>query len=95
MGAMAVVTFDTLKFVKTLQASGMPAPQAEAVADAVRDSTDAADLVTRKDLQIELQKLESKMETRFAKLEGEFMLIKWMLGLIVAGVVALVMKSFL
>jgi hypothetical protein len=95
MSRMAVVTFDTLKFVKTLQASGMPAQQAEAVADAVRDSTDAADLVTRKDLQIELQKLESKMETRFAKLEGEFMLVKWMLGLIVAGVVALVMKSFL
>ena len=92
---MAVVTFDTLKFVKTLQASGMPVSQAEAVAAAVRDSTDAADLVTRKDLQIELQKLDAKIDTRFAKLEGEFMLVKWMLGVIVAGVIALVMKSFL
>jgi hypothetical protein len=91
---MAAVTFDTLKFVKTLQASGMPAPQAEAVAAAVRDSTDAADLVTRKDLQIELQKLEQKIEPRFARIEADMTLLKWMLGLVIAGVLALVMKAF-
>jgi hypothetical protein len=92
---MAAVTFDTLKFVKTLQASGMPAPQAEAVAAAVRDSTDAPDLVTRKDLQLELQKLEARIEPRFAKLEADMVLLKWMVGVVVAGVIALVMKAFL
>jgi len=62
---MAAVTFDTLKFVKTLQAAGMPAPQAEAMANAVRDSNEAADLVTRKDLKIELRELELRMTIKF------------------------------
>jgi hypothetical protein len=48
---MSAVTFDTLKFVKTLQASGMSAQQAEAVAVAVRDSHDAAELATKSDLR--------------------------------------------
>jgi hypothetical protein len=92
---MAAITIDTLKVVKALHASGMPMPQAEAVAATMRDSTEAADLVTRKDLQIELQKLETRMEPRFAKLEADTALLKWMVGVIVAGVIALVLKAFL
>jgi hypothetical protein len=53
---MTTATLDTLKVVRTLQASGMPEAQAEAVLAVVREATDATDLVTRKDLQIELQK---------------------------------------
>jgi hypothetical protein len=89
---MAAVTFDTLKFVKTLEASGMPAPQAEAVAAAVRDSSDSADLVTRKDLQIEFQKLEANM---LAPMKADILLLKWMCGVGAAGVVALVVKAFI
>jgi hypothetical protein len=81
---MNTVTVDTLKVVKTLHASVMPMPQAEAVAATMRDSTDAADLVTRKDLQIEL-----------APIKADILLLKWMLGVVVAGVLALVMKAFL
>jgi hypothetical protein len=65
------------------------------VAATMRDSTEAADLVTRKDLQIELQKLEARMEPRFAKLEADMVLLKWMVGVIIAGVIALVAKAFL
>jgi hypothetical protein len=61
MSRMAAVTFDTLKFARTLEAAGVPAPQAEAIATAVRDSTESADLVTRKDLQIELQPIKSEL----------------------------------
>jgi hypothetical protein len=85
---MNAVTLDTLKVVKTLQASGMPVPQAEAVAAAMRDSTESADLVTRKDLQIELQK-------ELAPIKADILLLKWMVGVIVAGVLALVIKAFL
>jgi len=92
---MAAVTFDTLKFVKTLEASGMPASQAEAVAAAVRDSTDSADLVTKKDLQIELQKTISPVKDDIAALKADIVLLKWMLGAIIAGVVTLVIKAFL
>jgi hypothetical protein len=48
---MAVVTFDTLKFVKTLEAAGMPSQQAEAISLAVRDSHEMADLATKGDLR--------------------------------------------
>jgi len=48
---MTAVTFDTLKFVKTLQAAGVSMPQAEAIATAVRDSTDSAELATKSDLR--------------------------------------------
>jgi len=47
---MATVTFDTLKFVKTLEAAGIPFAQAEAFSDAVRDSHEAADIATKRDL---------------------------------------------
>lgn len=92
---MATITFDTLKFVKTLEASGMPTQQAEAVAAAVRDSTDSADLVTRKDLQLELQKLKSDVQNELSPMKADILLLKWMTGVGVAGIVALVAKAFL
>jgi hypothetical protein len=36
---MTAVTFGTLKFVKKLEAAGLPTPQAEAIADAFREAT--------------------------------------------------------
>ena len=84
---MAAIIFDTLKIVKALQASGMPTSQAEAVADAMRDSVASADLVTRKDLQIELQK-------ELGPIKADILLLKWMVGVGVAGIIALVAKAF-
>ena len=81
---MSTVTFDTLKFVKTLEASGLSAKQAEAIAAAYRDASTDQELVTKKDLQIEL-----------APLKAELQVMKWMSGLILGGVVALVLKTFL
>ena len=48
---MAAVTFDTHKFIKTLEAAGMPIAQAEAMSVAVRESHDATDLATKADLR--------------------------------------------
>ena len=92
---MTAVTFDTLKFVKTLEASGMPAPQAEAVATAVRDSSDSADLVTRKDLQIELQKELAPIRSDIAVIRSEMTLLKWMIGVVIAGVLSLLVRTFI
>ncbi|HEV2100684.1 MAG TPA: hypothetical protein VGR45_17395 [Stellaceae bacterium] len=33
-------------------------------------------------------------ETRFAKIETDLAVIKWMLGVVIAGVVSLVVKAF-
>lgn len=48
-----------------------------------------------------LIRLESKMDKsfasvdiRFAEMKGEILVLKWMLGVIVAGVIALVLKAF-
>ena len=73
---MSTVTFDTLKFVKTLEASGINVDQAEAIATAYRDASNDQELVTKKDLQIELAPL------------------KIMLGVIMGGIVALIVKTF-
>jgi hypothetical protein len=80
---MAAITFDTLKFTKRLKEAGFPEAQAEALVDAVLGATSEAELVTKKDLQIEL-----------APLKTDLTLIKWMLGLLLGGVVALLLKAF-
>jgi hypothetical protein len=91
---MTAVTFDTHKLIKTLEAAGMPAPQAEAVSYAIRESTSFADteLVTRKDMELEFQKLKVN---DIAPMKADILLLKWMTGVVVAGVIALVMKAFL
>ncbi len=73
---MSAVTFDTLKFVKTLEASGIDSKQAEAIAAAYRDASNDQELVTKKDLQVELAS------------------IKVMLGVVMGGIIALIMKAF-
>jgi hypothetical protein len=80
---MSTVTFDTLKFVKTLEASGIQNSQAEAIAAAYRDAANDQQLVTKSDLQIEL-----------APIKAELQVMKWMSGLILGGVAALILKSF-
>ena len=53
---MSTVTFDTLKFVKTLEKSGMSQEQAEAIAEAQSEAfgelTKTKDVATKNDLQI-------------------------------------------
>ena len=80
---MAAVTFDTLKFVEKLKAAGIPETQAKAMAEAFKDAQGEADLVTKKDLQLEL-----------APLKADITLIKWMLGLLLGGILALILKAF-
>jgi len=42
----------------------------------------------------EISNLRNDMELRFAKVEAELKLHRWMLGAILGGIVALVLKSF-
>ncbi len=80
---MATVTFDTLKFVERLKGAGIPEEQAKALAEAFKEAQGEAELVTKKDLQIEL-----------APLKSDLTLVKWMLGLVLGGVLALILKAF-
>jgi hypothetical protein len=56
--------FDTLKFVRTLEASGVPAGQAEAIWVAVRDAHTSVEVATKGDLD----KLEAKFDAKFSLL---------------------------
>ena len=90
---MSTITFDTLKFVKQLEASGVPPVQAEAfvlaqqqILSDVLDST----LATKGDLlslKHDVERLEMKMESKFAVQQG-------LLGVLIAIAVANFAKQF-
>ena len=80
---MSTVTFDTLKFVETLKKSGFDDDKAKAIAIAYQDAASDQELVTKTDLQIEL-----------APVKAELQVLKWMSGLIMGGIIALILKSF-
>ena len=77
---MASVAFDTLKFVKRLEAAGIEHAQAEAIAEACRDAA-GEDLVTR-----------DQLDARLA--EQTVDLINWFGGMLVvqAAVIAALVK---
>lgn len=59
---MAQVYFDTLKFVETLEAAGVPAAQARAISAAVKESHEAVDVATKRDLDDVRKELSSQIE---------------------------------
>lgn len=86
---MTTITFDTLKFVERLRAAGVPDGQAKAEAEALAEalSESAANmLATKQDI--------NRIEMKLAGHDGEFKLIKWMIGLLLAGVMSLILKAF-
>ena len=87
---MITITFDTHMFTPKLEAAGFSTDQAEAVADAFRDASGEADLASKRDIR----ELGLKIETRFEQFKGELTLIKWMLGIILSGLMALILKAF-
>lgn len=93
---MARLTFDTLTFANKLKAAGVPPEQAEAEAVVLSEvlEVNLKDLATKEDLKSGLKELEIKLDSRFEKLLGEITLLKWMLGILIAGVISLILKSF-
>ena len=80
---MATITFDTLKFVTRLKESGLSDNQAIAITEAFRDAHSEAEVATKADLR------ETEM-----RLASEITLLKWMNGLIIGGIIALIVKTF-
>ena len=83
---MATITFDSLRVADKLKSAGFTAEQAEAV---VRVITEAqGDLVTVKDLDASL----SPLKIDLAVLKTEVSQIKWMLGFVIGGIIAVLAK---
>lgn len=85
---MATITFDSLKLSDKLKASGFTPEQAEAVVRVIAEAQD--ELVTRKDLDVAL----APLKTDLAVIRTEMTQIKWMLGLVIGGVIALLIRLF-
>jgi hypothetical protein len=81
--------------------------EAEVLAEALQ--VNLKDLVTKEDLHAALNDLESRLGGRItdldsrlrgridaleAKMDGKFLLLQWMLGPLMGGVAALVLKAF-
>ena len=79
---MATITFDTLELVDKLKTAGIPQEQAEAVVRVIADAQHR--LVTKDDLEIALSPLKTDLAV-----------LKWMMGILIAGVMSLVLKTFL
>ncbi len=82
---MAIAAFDTLKYSKRLKNSGFSDLQAEALAEAQAEAFESNFhvLATKADLKI-----------LASELKGEMLLLKWMLGIMTAGIISLVLKAF-
>lgn len=66
---MAITTFDTLKFVRRLEAAGVPAPQAEVQAEVLTEAfaVNLDALVTKDYLAARFSEQNARFDTRFAE----------------------------
>lgn len=78
---MTTITFDTLELVDKLKNAGIPQEQAEAMVRVIADAQ--IKLVTKDDLEISLSPLKTDLAV-----------LKWMIGILIAGVMSLVLKTF-
>ncbi len=85
---MSAITFDTLKYSKTLQQAGFSQDQAEAITQAqnsaLQEVVNAQQLVTKSDLQ------EAKYELELKISESKHELIKWLVGVSLAQIAIVV-----
>ena len=98
---MTTITFDTLKYADRLEAGGVPSQQAKAEAQALAEVLSSSDVAGGRDIErleakVDLLRsdLVSSITVLRSDLTGKFTLLQWMLGLLLAGVASLVIKSF-
>ena len=107
---MATVTFDTLQYVDTLTAAGVPEAQAKAMAKAqataLEQTSKDIDYVSRNDLKTDIgelrgdmHQLESGLRRDMSEMKAEIfkaMLVQtFAIAGLVAGIMAVVLKLFL
>ena len=90
----------SLKFVKRLKSAGFNDEQSEALSEAQRESlSDILDtsVSTKSDiawLEKEIESLRRDVKELDIKPGGEMKLIKWMMGFVLAGIAAIILKTF-
>lgn len=89
---MATITFNTLELVDKLKTAGISQAQAEAVVRVIAEAQDG--LVTKHDLNEAKNEIKADMNVRFERIDEDLKLNRWMLGVLLAGVLSLVLKAF-
>ena len=90
MRETAMHTFDTHKFIKQIQSTGLKENQAEAIVDILKESRSFdLDRLATKD---QLQNVEERLTARIHMMEGS--LIRWNIGTIIAiaGIIVAIFK---
>lgn len=87
---MGSITFDTLQAVEILKSKGFTEEQARGVTEVLKKTSEEG-LATKHDLK----EMELSIDNKLEVLRGEFTLLKWMLGFVLAGVLSIVIKLFL
>ncbi|MDD2864945.1 MAG: DUF1640 domain-containing protein [Methylococcales bacterium] len=82
---MSAVTFDTLELTDLLRTSGIEQKQAEAIVKTIAKAQDG--LVTK-------EYLDYKFEKELAPIRTDLVLLKWMMGLLLGGVLSIVVKTY-
>lgn len=79
---MSTIAFDTLKFVEKLKAAGVNEAHAKAEAEAL--------------VSVLSEAMDSQLATKsdINRLERELLVLKWMVGLVLGGILTLVLKAF-
>ena len=79
---VSTITLDTLKFVEKLKSAGVPEAQAKAEAEALVSAFSEA-----MDVQI-------ATKADMHRIEKELAVLKWMSGIVMGGILALILKTF-
>lgn len=92
---MSTITFDTYRFIQTLQEAGFDQKQAVAVANAFKDASGEAEFATEDDIALvrqDIRELELRLKAEISDIK--FDMVKWMAGMLLAqaGLVAALVK---
>jgi len=82
---------DTLKIYERLKNADLSEKAAKEITEVLKDTE--ADVVTKQYFNLNLKELATKPE--ITEIKAELKLLKWMMGIILVGVVSLVLKTFL
>jgi hypothetical protein len=90
---MNFVNFDTFKFVSRLEQAGVSREQAAALLEAQQDMFSHA-VETTLATKLDMARLEKSIEALDIKFTNELLLLKWMIGVLVALSIANFAKQF-
>jgi hypothetical protein len=85
---MTTITFDTQEAVIKLKSVGVSQEHADAFVRVIVESQNS--FVTKNDIELAL----TPIKTDLAVLKADSVTLKWMMGVIIAGVMSIVIKTF-